>query len=60
MLNILTIGGEEYVPLACTVHVTTDVKHDPSMAIWANDLFLNVTIVQSEPKWLKNAKNECL
>jgi hypothetical protein len=23
-------------------------------------LLLNVTIVQSEPKWLKNAKNECL
>ena len=20
----------------------------------------NVTVVQSEPKWLKNAKNECL
>ena len=22
--------------------------------------FINVTIVQSEPKWLKNAKNKCL
>ena len=23
-------------------------------------ILLNVTIVQSEPKWLKNAKNKCL
>ncbi len=28
--------------------------------VYGNDTHVNVTIVQSEPKWLKNTKNKCL